>query len=244
MPPDSEVDVIARKPKSNNPVIVEGFPGIGLVGNIASQQIIDELEMEYLGAINSKYFPPVAMLFEGLVRMPIRMYESPKNEMIVVVSDIPIHPDIAHIVSKALVDWAASVNAREIISIAGMPIETETHIVFGAATTKEGLESIEKEVEIFQMGTISGIAGSIVTECFARNMPAISLLGSTRSPNPDPLAAVAVIKVLNDLYDLSIDTEKLIKQAEQIELEMQKLAEAVRETVEQGETPKPLPMYG
>jgi len=54
-----------------------------------------------------------------------------------------------------------------------------------------------------------------------------------------------VIKVLNNLYDLSIDTEKLIKQAEQIELEMQKLAEAVQETVEEEEPPKPLlSMYG
>lgn len=244
MAEDSEVCVIAEKPRSENPVVVEGFPGIGLVGNIASQQIIDELDMEYLGAINSKHFPPVAMLLEGRVNMPVRIYESTEKEMIVVVSDIPIHPNIAYIVSKSLVDWATSVNARQIVSIAGMPVVGADHIVFGAATTEEGLESIKEEVEIFQMGSISGIAGSIMTECFTRNLPAISLLGSTADPNPNPIAAAAVLKVLNNLYDLSIDTEKLVKQAEQIELEMQKLAETVRETVEQDEPPKPLPMYG
>jgi len=244
MADDPEVYVVAEKPKSKNPVIFEGFPGIGLVGNIAIQQIIDELDMEYLGAINSKHFPPVAMLIEGLVSMPVRIYESPKKELIAVVSDIPIHPNIAHVVSKSIVDWATSVNAREIVSIAGMPIIRADHIVFGAATTEEGLERIKDDVEIFQMGSISGIAGSIMTECFARNLPAISLLGSTSDPNPNPIAAAAVLKVLNDLYDLSIDTEKLIKQAEEIELEMQKLAETVRETIEREESPKPLPMYG
>ncbi|MEA1944904.1 MAG: proteasome assembly chaperone family protein [Euryarchaeota archaeon] len=244
MTQDREVCVIAEKPESSKPVIVEAFPGIGLVGNIAGQQIIDELDMKYLGAINSRHFPPVAMLLEGRVNMPVRIYESPKNKMVVVVSDIPIHPNIAYVVSESLVDWAVSVNVREVVSIAGIPITGAEHIVFGAATTKEGLGNIRKETEIFQMGTISGIAGSIVTECLARNIPAISLLGSTRSLNPDPLAAAAVIKVLNNLYDLSIDTEKLVKQAEQIELEMQKLAEAVRETVEQEEPPKPLSMYG
>jgi uncharacterized protein len=244
MAEDSEVCVIAEKPRSENPVVVEGFPGIGLVGNIASQQIIDELDMTYLGAINSKHFPPVAMLLEGRVNMPVRIYESTEKEMIVVVSDIPIHPNIAYIVSKSLVDWATSVNARQIVSIAGMPVVGADHIVFGAATTEEGLESIREEVEIFQMGSISGIAGSIMTECFTRNLPAISLLGSTADPNPNPIAAAAVLKVLNNLYDLSIDTERLVKQAEEIELEMQKLAETVRETVEQEAPPKPLPMYG
>jgi predicted ATP-grasp superfamily ATP-dependent carboligase len=41
-----------------------------------------------------------------------------------------------------------------------------------------------------------------------------------------------------------IDTDRLIKHAEEIELEMQKLAETVRETVEHEAQPKPLPMYG
>ncbi|MCK4812080.1 MAG: proteasome assembly chaperone family protein [Methanosarcinales archaeon] len=245
MPPNREVDVIARKPKSRNPVVIEGFPGVGLVGSIATQQIIHELDMEYIGAIHSKYFPPVAMLLEGRVNMPVRIYESAKNELIVVVSDIPIHPSIAYVVSKSLIDWAVSINAREVVSVAGIPLEAEKHIVFGAATTDDGIENIRKLVEIFQMGTISGIAGSIVTECASRNFPAISLLGSTHSQNPDPLAAVAVIKVLNDLYNLSIDTEKLVREAGQIELEMQKLAEEIRNTVEhEVELPNPLSMYG
>ncbi len=246
MTQEEEVCVIARKPKSKNPVVVEGFPGVGLVGNIASQQMIDELDMEYIGAVKSQHFPPVAILLEGRVGMPVRIYEKQENELIVVVSDIPIHPNIAYVVSKSLIDWAESVNAREVVSIAGMPIVGDEQIIFGASTTEGGLERIRSDVEIFQMGTISGIAGSLMTECFARDIPAIALLGSTHSQNPDPIAAAAVIGVLNNLYNLEIDTEKLIKQAEQIELEMHKLAEAVKETMEHAheEPPKLAPMYG
>jgi len=40
-----------------------GLPGIGLVGNIASQYIVNELKMTYLGAMSSKFFPPIAVLF-------------------------------------------------------------------------------------------------------------------------------------------------------------------------------------
>jgi uncharacterized protein len=241
---NNNVKIITTDIKSENPILVEGFPGIGLVGNIASQQIIDELKMEYMGSINSRHFPPIAVLYEGLINMPVRIYESVEHNMVMVVSDIPINPMIAYDISKALLEWAKSINVKEIISLAGIATMSEDHKVFGAATNLEMLERIKDKVELFQMGTISGISGSIMSECFVSEMPAISLLGSTMSQNPDPRAAAVVIDVLNLLYDFNIDTEGLIEQAEKIEIEMQRLAEDVR-TTEQPTVPrKEFPMYG
>ncbi|MBW2989975.1 PAC2 family protein, partial [Candidatus Woesearchaeota archaeon] len=36
-----------KKPK--NPIIIEGFPGFGLVGTIASEFLIDHLKTELIG---------------------------------------------------------------------------------------------------------------------------------------------------------------------------------------------------
>jgi len=238
------VKVVTRPVSLENPIIVEGFPGIGLVGNIASQHLIDELEMEYIGSVESKFFPPIAVLFNGIINMPVRIYESKKANFLTVISDIPIHPTISYEVSKVLMDWAQSVNVKEIISIAGIATMTTENKVFGAATDNEMLSRIEDMVEIFQVGTISGISGSIMAECYMRNIPGISLLGETHSPNPDPKAAASVIGVLNNIFDLSIDTNNLLEQAEQIEMELQKLAEQVQST-DMDETPKRVsPMYG
>jgi uncharacterized protein len=236
---------ITTKPISlENPIIVEGFPGIGLVGNIASQHLIDELDMEYIGSMESKYFPPIAVLFNGIINMPVRIYESKEYNIITVISDIPIHPTISYEVSKVLMDWAQSINVKEIVSIAGIATMTSDEKVFGAATNDDMLNRIKDHVEIFQVGTISGISGSVMTECFMRDVPAISMLGETNSPNPDPRAAASVIKVLNIIYDLPIDTDNLMEQAEQIEIELQKLAEQVK-TSEEGEQPRrEFPMYG
>jgi uncharacterized protein len=239
-----DVDIITRPVKSKDPILIEGFPGIGLVGNIASQQIIEELNMEYIGSIESRYFPPIAVLYEGLVNMPVRIYENEEHNTIMVVSDIPINPSVSYDVSKALVGWAKSIGVKEIVSIAGIATMSDEYKVFGAATTEEMLEKIKEHVEIFQMGTISGISGSVMAECFMQNVPAISLLGATKTQNPDPRAAAVVVDVLNSLYDFSIDTDDLIEQAEKIEIEMQKLAEDVRSS-EQTTTPrKEYPMYG
>ena len=75
-------------------------------------------------------------------------------------------------------------------------------------------------------------------------MPAVSLLGETSGPNPDPRSAAEVINVLNKIFDLSIDADKLSAQAEQIELELSKLAEQVKATEVPQETKKEFPMYG
>jgi len=241
---NNDVKIITKPVKSKNPVLIEGFPGIGLVGNIASQHLIEEMDMEYIGSIDSRYFPSIAVLYEGLINMPVRIYESEKYNIIVVISDIPISHSVSYDVSSALVDWAQSINVKEIASIAGIAIMEGPHKVFGAATTSEMLEKIKEKVEVFQMGTISGISGSVMSECLLREIPAFSLLGATRTQNPDPRAASAVVEVLNQLYGLSIDTERLLKQAERIEVELQKLAEDVQTTEQKGEVRKEFPMYG
>ncbi len=241
---NDDIQIITEPIKSEAPILIEGFPGIGLVGNIASQQIIDELDMTYIGSMDSRFFPPIAVLYEGLVNMPVRIYENEEHNLVMVVSDIPINPSVSYDVSKALIQWAKSINVKEVVSIAGIATMGEDHKVFGAATNSEMLSKIEGEVEIFQMGTISGISGSIMAECFINQLPAISLLGATKSQNPDPRAAAVVVDVLNSLYGFSIDTESLIEQAERIEVEMQKLAEDVRTSEQTPSHRKEFPMYG
>ena len=243
-PVEPFVKIISANIKSKHPIVIEGFPGIGLVGNITCQHIIEEMGMDYIGSIDSKYFPPLAVLFNGIVYMPVRIYEAPKKDIVVIISDIPIHPTASYDISKVLVSWMQSIRAKSIVSIAGIATTTGERRVFGGATNAEMLEKIKDKTEIFQVGTISGISGSIMTECFLRGLPAMSLLGETPGPNPDPRAAVEVINVLNKLFDLSIDTQKLLSQAEQIELELSKLAEQVRTTEVPSPTKKEFPMYG
>jgi uncharacterized protein len=238
------VKIINEPLKSKNPLVIQGFPGIGLVGNITCQHIIEELGMKYMGSIDSRYFPPLAVLFNGIVYMPVRIYEAPDKDIVVIISDIPIHPTASYDISKVLIDWMQRIGVSNIVSIAGIATTTGERRVFGGATNAELLEKIKDKTEIFQVGTISGISGSIMTECFLRDLPAVSLLGETPAPNPDPRAAVEVIKVLNKIYELDIDTEKLLGQAEQIELELSKLAEQVKTTEAPTPPRKEFPMYG
>ncbi len=241
---DFETKIVVDKVDVRNPIVLTSFPGIGLVGTIVSSHFITELNLEQIGVIESKSIPPVASLLDGIILPPIRIYQSVDLGFVLIHSDVPIVPYATFEMSQKIVEWAIEINARRIFSLAGVATFEDKKRVFGAATSKDLLEEIKDYVEIFKSGTISGIAGSILTECVAKKFPGLALLGETLGFNPDPRAAAEVINVLNRMFNWDISVEKLIKEAEMIEAQMQKLAEQARMHEEKAMKREELPMYG
>ncbi|RLI72413.1 proteasome assembly chaperone family protein [Archaeoglobales archaeon] len=239
-----ETSIILEGLDVENPIIIASFPGIGLVSTIATSHFIIELSMDTVGIIESKKLPPIATLFEGIVLPPVRIYQYKDYNLIIVHSDIPIIPELSYDLSNTIVDWAISINAKRIYSLAGIATFEDKRRVFGAATQKELLNEIKDYVEIFKTGTISGVAGSILNECVAKKFPGLVLLGETLGFNPDPRAAAEVVGVLNKMFGWEVNTEKLIKEAEIIEAQMQKLAEQARAQEEKVGRKEEFPMYG
>ncbi len=241
---DFETRIIVDKVDVKNPIVLTSFPGIGLVGTIATSHFIMELNLEQIGVIESKSIPPVASLMDGIVLPPIRIYQSVDLGFVLIHSDVPIMPHATYEMSRRIVEWVIEINAKRIFSLAGVATFEDKKRVFGAATSKELLDEIKDYVEIFKSGTISGIAGSILNECVARKFPGLALLGETLGFNPDPRAAAEVINVLNKMFNWDVSVEKLIKEAEMIEAQMQKLAEQARMHEERAMKREELPMYG
>ncbi|AGK61527.1 TIGR00161 family protein [Archaeoglobus sulfaticallidus PM70-1] len=237
-------EIIVSELSVENPVLIASFPGIGLVGTIATAHIITESKLEHKGVISSDLFPPVAMLMEGIISPPIRIYESLEHNAVLIHSDIPIGVEISSILSREIIKFAKSINAKRIYSLAGVATFEGKHRVFGAATTKELLDEIKEHVEVFNSGTISGLAGSILNECVYRNFPGLALLGETSSFNPDPRASAQIIQVLNRIFGWEINIDRLIQEAEYIEAHMQKLAEQTRAHEERIPKKEEFPMYG
>ena len=51
-----------EKPKLEDPIFVEGLPGIGNVGKLAAEHLKDELKAVKFAEIFSKYFPPQVLV--------------------------------------------------------------------------------------------------------------------------------------------------------------------------------------
>jgi uncharacterized protein len=241
--PKKDLNIISR-PLPENGAILMGFPGSGLVGTIALQYMVDQLEFEQIGSMTSRYFPPLAMMNKGLINDPVRIYAKSSGDMnlAAIVADIPIAPPICYEIANAIMEWLEPYRPKEVLTIAGIVTNEPEKRVFSVATTPEALQRVQDITLVLPIGSISGIASSILTECKARSVPAIGLLGETVNA-PDPRASASTIEVLNKMYNLALDVDPLIEQAVEIEQSMGKLAEEVQQSVDT--TPKKdLPMYG
>ncbi len=235
-----DIRITSKPPSGAETSVLLGFPGTGLVGSIALQYMVEQLDFKLIGTMTSKYFPPVVMIARGVISVPVRLYE--KGDILAIVADVPIHPMICYEIANGIMDWLTQLSIREVVIIGGIITNEPEKRVFGVATTEEILKRIENLAVILPMGSISGIAGSILTECKVREIPAIGLLGETTN-TPDPRSAAAAIEVLKQMYDIKIEVEPLMEQAVEIETAMQKLAEQVHET-ETSPKKEHLPMYG
>ncbi len=238
--PKKDINVISKPLPMNGASVLIGFPGSGLVGTIALQYMVDRLEFEQIGTMTSKFFPPLAMMNKGVINDPVRIYI--KNDIAAIVADIPIHPMICYETSRDIIDWVAQFKPKEVVTIAGIITNEPEKRVFGVATTADALQRIQEYTQILPIGSISGIASSILTECRIRGIPGYGLLGETINA-PDPRSSAATIEVLNKMYNLGLDVQPLIEQAVEIEQSMQKISDEVQQSAEQSPR-KDLPMYG
>lgn len=232
--------IFANPPPGEGAAVLMGFPGSGLVGTIALQYMVDQLEFDLVGTMTSRYFPPLAMMNKGVVNDPVRLYM--KNDIAAIVADIPIHPMICYEISTGILDWLAPLKPKEVLTIAGIVTNESEKRVFGVATTPEALTRIQDHTLVLPIGSISGIASSILTGCKIRNIPGYGLLGETVNA-PDPRSSAATIEVLNKMYNLGLDIKPLLEQAEEIEQSMHRISEEVQQSADTSPK-KDLPMYG
>ena len=52
------IKYITKKPKLKNPILIEGLPGIGNVGKLAVEHLIDSIKAVKFAQLYSKDFPP------------------------------------------------------------------------------------------------------------------------------------------------------------------------------------------
>lgn len=221
------VRVVSPSPSAEKITLLTGFPGSGLVGSIALQYLVESAGFTHLGNITSRFLPQISLASNGIAQAPIRLYQ--KDQFVVVLTDVPIPPQIGYEISDGLLNWMeAHTKIEEIVIIGGVSTGSDEGRVFGASTTKEGLEKIKDKTVLLPALSIAGISGSLIIDAQMRSIPAIGLLVETNF-NIDPRAAAAALDILNAEYGFGVDTATLLAQADQVESVMHQLANDVQE---------------
>lgn len=213
-----------KKVELNNPILIEGFPGLGMVGSIATQYLVKQLKAEKVGTLYSPHFPYHVIVNEnGGVRLLkgdfyVWKNESGKKDLIFLTGDSqPQTIEGQFEVANSILDFAQEKNVKTIITIGGFRNEFEGNPkIVAVSTTPELFEKAKKANALpSEAGTpIVGTAGLLLGLAKFRNLDAICLLGETKGYLPDPKTAKSIIQIMEKLLEVTVDLTGLDKEIE------------------------------
>ncbi len=203
--------------------LVEGFPGMGLVGTIAISYLIDKLGFEEYGHVDCEFFQPIVRIKEGFPKHPAQIYINKELKIVALASEQIIPRMFAKKLAKAVVEWVRRRKIGRIISIEGIHTHGNDEKVYGIACSKKAREELEKfDVTVVNEGITSGVTSMILLELL--NDPyivAYSLLGNVTALE-DYRAAAFCLNKLAEILGLKIDTRPLLEEAKNFEEKLKK----------------------
>lgn len=236
-----------KSPKLNNPVFIEGLPGIGNVGKVAVDFLIDEIKAVKLYEITSHTFPHSVFVNEdNLVELPIVevFYKKlgGKLDLLLLGGDVqPIDEISSYEFSEKILDIAHKFHVKEIVTLGGIGLADipKKPKVYCTGNTKKIIERYRHNLvsnDLYGVvGPIVGVSGLLLGLASRRNIEAIAFLAETYG-HPMYLGikgAKEILKVLNDKLSLKIDVNKLDREIKDIESEIMKKTEQLSEVTKQ-----------
>ena len=250
MSKNSETIVKVEKDfKFKGGVLVQCFPGQGLVGRIAGMQLIDYFKAPEVAKIYSSYFPHL-VIFQGelgkLVHAEIYVVETTKTPLVILTGESQPQegPDGMFQVLNATLDLAESWGIDTVIAIGGFrpsDIKNTPETTAFAYTEKDAQKLKDWGIHLFTEGRVSGAVGVITALAAERGMTSFGLMGKVRpSETPtmafgvDPIAAKNVLRVVSQMTGIELDLskmDKMIAEIEQTEANAMKVIEDLSRTV-------------
>ena len=215
---------ITEKPKLNDPILIEGLPGIGFVANIAVLHLINELKAKRFAEIVSASFQDFAVTTEnGGARSPVNeLYyikrEDGGRDLILWHGNTQALTTFGQyeLCGKVL-DIVQELGCRFVISIGGFK-KDEVQAVPGIYSTATDQETMKEALDLgtkVMVGHVFGIAGLIIGLGKLRNLKGFALLVDTLGMYPDANATRCALTMLGKYLNLNVDLSKLDVTAEQ-----------------------------
>jgi len=213
-----------KRVRLRKPVLIEGLPGLALVGRLAVGYLVETLEAEKFAELYSPHFPYFVIVDEsGHIRLPrgeFYCWRSPDKgpDLMFLIGDSQAQTNQGQYeVASCVLDFAKKHGVETIITVGGYRTEKGGSRVVCASTDEELLERALKAgaVKSPPGSPIVGIAGLLLGLTTMMDMRAICLLGETKGHLPDPRAAKNVLKVLTSFLGIDINLSGLDKSIEE-----------------------------
>jgi proteasome assembly chaperone (PAC2) family protein len=225
---DGIIRVTAR-PKLRTPNLVAAWPGVGNVAMIIANYLKAKLPFKDLGYLEASYFfdPIGVTVRENIVEEPsfpqsqFFYYKHPtkQDDLILFIGDdqpLAKSYELAH----AVLDVADRFEVKKVITCAAAITRihhTEPPKVWGVATSHLLADELRPyNLEYSSNLQIAGLNGLLLGVAKEREIEGICLLGEVpvyASRVPNPMAALAVLKVLTGILGVKVDYAELARMA-------------------------------
>ena len=212
-----------EKPVLNNPVLIEGLPGIGFVANISALHLIQELKAKLFAEIRSSSFQDFAITAgKGKARFPINeLYyhkgKGKERDLIILYGNTQALTTVGQYeLCGRVLDVAEELGCRYVITLGGLKREEKVEFpgLYCTATDRETLEDALRLGARIIGGRIFGAAGLLIGLAKLRGMKGFCLLADTPGFYPDATAAREALKAVCKILRLKVDLSRLDVAAE------------------------------
>jgi len=243
------VEYIGRKPKLNDPIMIEGLPGIGNVGKLAVEHLIDSIKAKKFAEIYSKDFPPQVFINSDgtieLVNNEFYYWKAKKKnqrDLILLTGDYQgLSSQGQYELVEKILDISQEFGVKEMYTLGGYGLgqEIEEPQVLCATTDKSLVKKMKEFGAVFKKnepgGGIVGASGLLLGLGKLRGIDGTCFMGETPGYLVDPKSAKAVLKILIKITNVDVSLSALERKAKEIEQIAHQLREMENLSKDKGE---------
>lgn len=246
-----EIKVVRLKPELHlrDPVFIVGLPGVGHVGKLVAEHLIEELKGEKVIEIYSHHFPPQVLVDAdsviSMVNNEMYVCATDQCDILVLVGDHQSTTAEGHYqLGDVYLDIAEEYGVRKLYTLGGFPTGQLTYSeeVLGAVNDQDLKGELQNAGVVFREnepgGGIIGASGLLLGLGKFRNMEGACLMGLTSGYLVDPKSAQSLLKVICKLFSIEIDEGPLEERAK----EMEKIVARLKEVEQQQQQQQQLAM--
>ncbi|MDO9517321.1 MAG: proteasome assembly chaperone family protein [Methanosarcinaceae archaeon] len=222
--------------KLNNPILLVGLPGVGHVGKLVAEHLIEELNAEKIIEIYSPHFPPQVLVNDDstikLVNNEIFSCKANDKDILILTGDHQSSSTEGHYeLGDLYLDLAEEFGVSRIYTLGGFPTGQLTHTdgVIGAVNNHDLIEEMEQYGIEFKEGEpgggIVGASGLLLGLSKFRKLDALCVMGFTSGYLVDPKSAQFLLGILSKILGVDIDVTPLEERAKEMEKIAAQLAE-------------------
>ncbi|MBU1198352.1 MAG: PAC2 family protein [Nanoarchaeota archaeon] len=227
-----------KKVNLSNTILIEGMPGIGNVGKIAADIIVEQIKAVKIMTLFSPCLPnSVFVKDDNMVELPkIEFYHKKKGkqDFLFLVGDVqPMKERDSYEFTQAVLDVAVKNKVKHIITLGGIGLHEipKKPKVLCTGNDKKFIQEFKKlgaDDKLFGVvGPIMGISGLLLGMSGEKGIKAVTLLAETYA-HPMYIGlrgAKEIMKILEQRYKLGVNMKKLDKDIKQLENELRPLAQ-------------------